>query len=183
VRWHRDIVRRTHAVHPAPVLGGGLPGHARHAPRLASQAGHSEAVVVLSAFTRAVPCVADAALRPFADCRLLTAGRVLGDHGTPGARRRGRLCFEVMFPAVRMPGCTRRQAWQSQWRGGGTGVGFALMRVDGRRPGWHACGCCGRPRLWCSPCWRVAAKYRHRPRQQAVRRTACFAQILSAICP
>jgi hypothetical protein len=29
----------------------------------------------------------------------------------------------------------------------------------------------------------IAREYRHRPRQQAVRRTACFAQIPSAICP
>jgi len=40
-----------------------------------------------------------------------------------------------------------------------------------------------RPGPWCSPSWPGGGEYRHRPRQQAVRRTACFAQILSAICP
>ena len=40
-----------------------------------------------------------------------------------------------------------------------------------------------RPGPWCSPSWPGGGEYRHRPRQQAVRRTACCAQILSAICP
>src|ERR1700728_4498040 len=39
-----------------------------------------------------------------------------------------------------------------------------------------------RPGPWRSQLRRVAGECRHRPRRQAVRRTACFAQILSAIC-
>jgi hypothetical protein len=73
-------------------------------------------MAVLSAFVRAVPLRGDAALRPLADRRRLTAGVGLGDHGPPGTGRRGRLSLEGMFPTVPDARCTPRQAWRTGWR-------------------------------------------------------------------
>jgi hypothetical protein len=114
-------------------------------------------MAVLSAFVRAVPLRGDAALRPLADRRRLTAGVGLGDHGPPGTGRRGRLSLEGMFPTVPDARCTPRQAWRTGWRGGQRTGPFATIRIDERWPCWHARGCCGGRGLGVrGPC-RVAA--------------------------
>ena len=85
------------------------------------------------------------------------------------------------------------RAARARARGGHAGRG-ARVRPGGRargRPGHgvHRAALGARVRMplrpgpWCSPSWPGGGEYRHRPRRQAVRRTACFAQILSAICP
>ena len=101
------------------------------------------------------PCVAGAVLRPFANRRRLSAG--VGPGRSRAAGRRGRLSFDVMFPAVpdarcmASPGVANRVAGReargsvchrkSRWAGGQAGT-----RADAATPG---------PR--CSPSWPGAA--------------------------
>ena len=93
---------------------------------------------------------------------------------TGRARRESGMCRPGLYPSARQ-------------------CGSASLRCSRITPA-HACrtghvsrgpvlGVRCRGRALCSPSWPGGGEYRHRPRQQAVRRTACFAQILSAICP
>jgi hypothetical protein len=143
----------------------------------------SGSMVVLSVFVRAVPLHGRAAVRALADRRRLTARVDFGRSRAAGRQAPRSPVLRGHVPAVPDDRCTPRQAWRTGWRGGQRMGRFAAIRVDGRWPGWHARGCRGGRGPWCSPSRPGGGEYRHRPRQQAVRRTACFAQILSAICP
>src|ERR1019366_251254 len=111
--------------------------------------------------------------------------------GLPGALILGSDVSRVQAGPGGVPAPGR--AARARARGGHAGRG-TRVRPGGRargRPGHgvHRAALGARVRMplrpgpWCSPSWPGGGEYRHRPRRQAVRRTACFAQILSAICP
>lgn len=109
----------------------------------------SGSMVVLSFFMHAIPCVAGAVLRPFADRRRLSAG--VGPGRSRAAGRRGRLSFEVMFPAIpdarcmASPGVANRVAG----RAGRGSVCHRKSRWAGGQAGTHADAATPGPR--CSP--------------------------------